>query len=99
MGEHMLMERKKTRMEEYMERRKNDKRFAEAPIKDPERPQVNVEVTEEDLDFDPAAFFGEQTGGMFTSSKETVQKPGEAKKKAKKKPIPQKKKKKKKKKK
>ena len=31
--------------------------------------QENVELFEESLDFDPASFFGEQTGGMFTKSK------------------------------
>ena len=87
------MQRKKTRMEEYMERRNKDKRFAaEAQEKKEEKPKVwirrnrrevanfrigrslfylqeNVELLEESLDFDPASFFGEQTGGMFTKSK------------------------------
>ena len=39
--EHMLMQRKKTRMEEYMERRNKDKRFAaEAQEKKEEKPKV-----------------------------------------------------------
>ena len=39
----MLMQRKKTRMEEYMERRNKDKRFAaEAQEKKEEKPKVRI---------------------------------------------------------
>ena len=39
----MLMQRKKTRMEEYMERRNKDKRFAaEAQEKKEEKPKVRL---------------------------------------------------------
>ena len=41
----------------------------------------------ESLDFDPAAFFGDQTGGMFTKSADTVAEEGKAKKKATAKPT------------
>ena len=32
----------------------------------------NVQLETENLDFDPSAFFGNSTGGMFTASAETV---------------------------
>ena len=43
----------------------------------------NVEVVEENLEFDPASFFGNDTGGMFTAAKETVPEPDKPVKKAK----------------
>ena len=82
--EHLLMERKKTRMEEYMERRNADKRFAADPVKPKESTPTgaNIDLQEESLDFDPASFFGTQTGGMFTSSKSTAESDDKKKKKA-----------------
>ena len=87
--EHLLMERKKTRMEVYMERRNKDKRFASEPIKPKKSTPTgaNIDLQEESLDFDPASFFGAQTGGMFTGSQATVEVDESKKKKATPKPV------------
>jgi len=70
----------KTKMEQYMKRRAQDTRFATEEVKKPEKKkeEENIVLEEENLEFDPSAFFGEShTGGLFSGAKETVAKKNE----------------------
>jgi len=70
----------KTKMEQYMKRRAQDTRFATEEVKKPEKKkeEENIVLEEENLEFDPSAFFGEShTGGLFSGAKETVPKKNE----------------------
>merc|ERR1711935_1115882 len=54
-------------------------------VSDPIKPKeseptgARIDLQEESLDFDPASFFGTETGGMFTGAKTTVEKDGKKK--------------------
>ncbi|CAG5112079.1 Oidioi.mRNA.OKI2018_I69.chr2.g6335.t1.cds [Oikopleura dioica] len=69
----------KTKMEQYLKRRAEDTRFAVEGVKKPDKKEEdNVVLEEENLEFDPSAFFGDTgTGGLFSGTKDTVAKKDE----------------------
>jgi len=85
-----LYNQKQTKYEEYMRRRREDTRFAieekeqiEETKKAPKKVAENVELVQENLEFDPKSFFGNETGGVFTDAADTVAKENEPPKKSK----------------
>lgn len=75
-----LYQQGRTKMDHYMRRRAEDTRFSIEPVKKPEETQEqrNVELLEENLDFDPTSFFGDSgTKGLFSDTKNTVSKKDE----------------------